>query len=978
MRFSSSSERTIWHGPRSITAMVGCLLIGAISPLRGQQAEVDYPASPDGSWSVELLLREPNIVTPTALAVDGEGRIFVIECHTHFRPDDYQGPPADRILRLVDSDHDGNIDHVSTFFEGTSATMGLLAERSGSLLVATRGELFRLRDTDDDGVADQRTQLATLETKGNYPHNGLSGLAVDATGHILVGFGENLGETYTLTGADGGQVTGGGEGGNIFRLRPDGSHIERWATGFWNPFQLAVDEFGRVFAVDNDPDWRPPCRLLHVVRDGDYGYRFALGRRGTHPFTTWFGDRPDRLGMIAGTGEAPSGMVVYRGGGLAPADEGALLVTSWGLHTLERYRLIRQGASFSSQAEIRIKGDEDYRPVGIDIDPTGAIIVSDWVKRSYPLHGHGRVWRHRSVESSPRPATDDPWATLRDSNHRLRLEQTIDRLATTADSVETLKTWSLDTGLASWRRALILTGLHRAGELDESLIEAVITQGDSEDLCVLIAPFAADLGISLGALEAVYQASPLSTDGYDAEVEAEWIRWLASSADIPQLVSLLETADPFLRQALISSIARVATTSQQCEPQADQPESTRIALASVLARRDDPAARLAIPALLKDASPSVRWVTLRWITESGLTEFRELVQGELRRESLTPGHFEAVLATLEQLDGRSGAAFEGGQLSLLESIIKGRNDEPGSVVALALRHLGRAARRDRVEQVPPGLDLETLRFLLNHESTDVRLEAIRAMAGWHTGDEARQTLMVISTDEQQPESVRREALTSIQDINALMLLATGGSSLQDDAIRSLRGRELTEEQKDVLREATVPALASAARDRLLGEANDGRPLDKDTSAWLDWIQAGEVGDAERGERWFFHSNLARCAACHAVDGRGAAIGPELSVIGEMGRTRLVESLIDPSREMAPRYTPWLVETVDGAVKAGLLETERGELQYYVDSNGQSFTVDFDDVVSRVASPHSIMPDDLLGSLTRDEIADLLAYLESLK
>ena len=92
--------------------------------------------------------------------------------------------------------------------------------------MATRGELFRLRDTDDDGVADQRTQLATLETKGNYPHNGLSGLAVDATGHILVGFGENLGETYTLTGADGGQVTGGGEGGNIFRLRPDGSHIE--------------------------------------------------------------------------------------------------------------------------------------------------------------------------------------------------------------------------------------------------------------------------------------------------------------------------------------------------------------------------------------------------------------------------------------------------------------------------------------------------------------------------------------------------------------------------------------------------------------------------------------------------------------------------------------------------------------------------------------------------------------------------------
>ncbi len=63
------------------------------------------------------------------------------------------------------------------------------------------------------------------------------------------------------------------KGGSIYRCRPDGTKLARVATGFWNPFHLCVDAFDRLFAVDNDPDSRPPCRLMHIVTDGDYGYR---------------------------------------------------------------------------------------------------------------------------------------------------------------------------------------------------------------------------------------------------------------------------------------------------------------------------------------------------------------------------------------------------------------------------------------------------------------------------------------------------------------------------------------------------------------------------------------------------------------------------------------------------------------------------------------------------------------------------------
>ena len=79
--------------------------------------------------------------------------------------------------------------------------------------------------------------------------------------------------------------------------------------------------------------------MIHIVPGGDYGYRFRNGRRGTHPFTAWNGELADTLPMVAGTGEAPSGVVAYEGSSW-PADlRGKLLATSWGDHRLDIFDL---------------------------------------------------------------------------------------------------------------------------------------------------------------------------------------------------------------------------------------------------------------------------------------------------------------------------------------------------------------------------------------------------------------------------------------------------------------------------------------------------------------------------------------------------------------------------------------------------------------------------------------------------------------
>ncbi len=349
------------------------------------------PEVVDPRFRLELFAADPDIVTPIGATFDRQGRLLVIESHTHQRAEDYQGPPTDRIRIVEDTDGDGRADGFHTFYEGTEATMSLARGPDDWVYVATRMKVFRIRDTDGDDRADQEQLVVHLETGGNYPHNGLSGLALDDQGHLWFGMGENLGADYRLIGRDGSWQRGSGEGG-IFRCDLDGSRLVRIATGFWNPFGICIDPVGRVFAVGNDADERPPCRLVQVFETGDYGFQYRYGRSGRHPLQAWDGELPGTLPMLAGTGEAPCEVTAYRGG---------LWVNVWGDNRIERYRLIPNGASFHARREIVVQGDDDFRPVAFAESPDGTLYVTDWVDPSYPVHGKGRIWRISCLDSGP-------------------------------------------------------------------------------------------------------------------------------------------------------------------------------------------------------------------------------------------------------------------------------------------------------------------------------------------------------------------------------------------------------------------------------------------------------------------------------------------------------------------------------------------------------------------------------------------------
>jgi len=399
------------HGPSFCCKSVGYPAAAALATcLAACAAAAAEPEVLLPGYVLEQFAAEPEIVTPVAAAFDARGRLVVVESHTHFRPPDYAGPARDRLRIVEDSDGDGRADRFRTLLDGLESATALRRGPDDWLYVGTRSEILRVRDGDGDDTAEIREPLVRLETAGTYPHNGLGGLAVDAAGRLWFGLGENLGAEYRLLAADGSECRGGGEGGSVFRCTADGRELERIATGFWNPFGLCADPVGRMLAVDNDPDSRPPCRLIDVVPTGDYGYQFRFGRGGTHPLQAWDGELPGTLPMAAGTGEAPCAAVVFDGG---------LWVTSWGGNRLERFTLEPRGASVTAGGAVAVQGDHRFRPVDAVVAPDGSLVFTDWVDRSYPVHGAGRIWRLRVAGPDDRrpPAA---WPPLSAAEQRAR------------------------------------------------------------------------------------------------------------------------------------------------------------------------------------------------------------------------------------------------------------------------------------------------------------------------------------------------------------------------------------------------------------------------------------------------------------------------------------------------------------------------------------------------------------------------------
>ena len=139
------------------------------------------------------------------------------------------------------------------------------------------------------------------------------------------------------------------------------------------------------------------------------------------------------------------------------------------------------------------------------------------------------------------------------------------------------------------------------------------------------------------------------------------------------------------------------------------------------------------------------------------------------------------------------------------------------------------------------------------------------------------------------------------------------------------------------------------------------------------------GDVERGRKLFFDVQGVQCKNCHRIGGKGQEVGPDLDAIGKKyDRAAILDNILFPSKQIDQKYLTYRLETKRGIFYSGLLVSKDDKKVVLKDANAKQIEVKADEVESLAVDQKSLMPELLLRDLTAEQVADLTAYLSSLK
>ena len=140
----------------------------------------------------------------------------------------------------------------------------------------------------------------------------------------------------------------------------------------------------------------------------------------------------------------------------------------------------------------------------------------------------------------------------------------------------------------------------------------------------------------------------------------------------------------------------------------------------------------------------------------------------------------------------------------------------------------------------------------------------------------------------------------------------------------------------------------------------------------------ESGDPGMG-RDVFTSGKGACITCHTIGDDGREAGPDLSKIGQI-RTKqdLLESILFPSVSLARDFEPYLIETTDGQTLLGVIQSETSDTVYLLDATAVAKPIPRSSIKTIQPGPVSLMPQGLDQTMTKQELIDLVAYLDSLE
>lgn len=317
----------------------------------------------------------------------------------------------DEVWRLEDTNNDGiadvSLQIVNDFFDEVTDVAGGMLVRAKDMFIAIAPDLWRLEDRNGDGIMDKKTSISHgYAVHIGFSGHGMSGVTEGPDGRIYWNIGD-IGANVT---APDGKKWENPNSGIIARSNPDGSDFEIFASGLRNTHEFVFDEYGNLISSDNDGDHPGESeRLVHVVQGSDAGWRsnWQYGKY-TDPKNNkykvwmdeklfkprWDGQAAYIIPPIMNYHNGPTGMVYNPGTALGFDWKKKFFLVEF-VGTPTRSHIWSFGLK-PKGASFDLDGEKDIvsgiLPTGIKFGPDGALYVADWIN-GWDTKNYGRVWK---------------------------------------------------------------------------------------------------------------------------------------------------------------------------------------------------------------------------------------------------------------------------------------------------------------------------------------------------------------------------------------------------------------------------------------------------------------------------------------------------------------------------------------------------------------------------------------------------------
>jgi putative membrane-bound dehydrogenase-like protein len=948
-------------------------------------------------FRVELVACEPDVIDPVAMAFDEDGRLHVTEMRGYPNGGVSTGDiTSGKIRRLEDRDGDGFYETSTIYAEGLRFPASAMPWKGG-VLVADVPNLLYFEDTDGDGKADRKRVLYTGFDLSNSEQilnalqwgldNWVHGNAASGSGNIRSPEKPDMPPVVLR--------------GRSIRFRPEEPGSLQPTSG-GGQYGLAADDWERWFVNTNNQHLRhvilpdhyiqrnPALAVSQVTLDiPDHGAACKVHR--ISPFEGWRVERTRRRKAGEGgynpknypdTELVPGGYitsgcspVVYTAELFPPAYRGNTFMCDPANNLIHRDVLVPNGATFTAKrgdvdCEFLASTDNWFRPVSLTVGPDGALYICDFyrevietplslpddIKKQVNLEsrGRGRIWRivPEGTKHAKKPALSKATSAelvqhLNDPNSWWRL--TAQRLLVERQdkkAVEPLQ--QLAKGATTPQgRAHALWTLHGLKALDDKAVERALKDHEPE-----VREQALRLAEDrLAASPSLVQAVAALTDDPSPRVRFQLAFTLGESQSHDAVAALARIArrdadDPWTQTAVLSSTYRSAPALL------DELVGDKEFAGNLTAGRTQLLARLAAIAGAPGDDGSIGRVLKLLASQKGrpvawqLAVLRGLGQG------------------LQQGQGSLGRLWDKPPAGLRETIEAVR---PFFTTAAATATNAKAPNAERLAAVgllgfgPYKVAGPALADLLTPQTPgDLQLAAVRALS---QHEDAKVADALLAPWSSLSPGVRREVIEALfarPSRLALLLDAIEKQQVLSVQMEPSRLQQLRKHHDTKLRQRAEKLLAGQAT------ADRQKVIDAYRPA-LD-LKA----DVARGKAVFKKT----CSTCHRLEDVGVEVGPDLlSALRNKSREQLLFDVLDPSREVDPRYINYVVTTKAGRSFSGMIAAETASSITLRRAEKAEDVILRNQIDVLEATAKSIMPEGLEMQLGKQDVADVIAYLQ---